>query len=427
MRRTDLAVIALVCAGLPAGARAEGEVRTPNDAAQQAGLDLVRSLGVDFDGDGQVDTLGACRGQRGLKLCVFGRDAGGAVLRLALPWAGGSELKSIEARDLNPKLPGQEVLLEVYDETPDEKVKRIRIYSGYPQPREIFTSVIFRAKDEGERPEWEQPGVVAFGDARPGWYFWDTDHDGVLEIFVRRRAQLLKVPRAAAGPARLLTGVREAVYRWQDDSEDGGYREVEKDRFRDFLPAYEVATVSGSGAFIPEETLSDLHAEALAAAVYAATEGAPVAEEVSVDRAAFFRHGADKDLSTAWIEDDAKGDGRGEWLELTLKEAASIHMVRVVGGCVDDQRTFSRHNAPEQFEVRFDSGERAIVDLAEPERPDGPAIAVLLAPLPGRPFARQALVFFDGKIRSERVRITLQTAKRQGRANHTCISEVSVH
>lgn len=417
-------VVSLALAG---GALAQSEKRTPNDAAKKEGYDLLRSLAVDFDGDGATETLGVCQAERGLRLCVFSDDEKGAVLKETLPWAGGTRLKELEAKDLNPKLPGQEIILELYDETPDEKVKRVRVYTGYPKAREIFTSVIFRPKNQSERAEWERDDVVKYGDARPGWYFWDEDGDGVTEIFVRRRAQVIKVPRRPDGPAKLLTGVREAVYAWTADSRGGSYKEIEKDRFRDFLPAYEVAGVRASSAWLPKKQLEDLEAEALAKAVYAATDGETVKNDVQVDLTPFMARAADKDLATAWIESDAKGPGKGEWVELELAEAAPIRMVRVVGGCVEDKRAFRQHNVPDRFEVRFDSGERSLVDLRDVKDPDRPAVAILQLPLKDRPWAKQTLVFFDGNVRSKKVRLTLEGAKRQGRGNRTCISEVSVH
>lgn len=401
---------------------------TPLDAAKKARLELEKTLVTDFDGDGAPDTVGVCRGDRGLALCVFGyedKDRRRAKLEARLPWAGGTRLKSLEAQDLLPGLAGMEVLLEVYDETPDEKVKRIRIYAGHPQPREVFTSVIFWPKDENKRPEWERPEVVKYGDARPGWYFEDVDGDGAQEIIVRRQAQLLRVPREPE-PAKLLTGVREAIFAYTGGA-TGRFTERREGRFRDFLPALDVTEVRGSAVWLPQKLLEDLQAEALAKAVYEATDGKPVENEVKVDFSPFFAKVADKDLSTAWIEDDAEGDGKGEWVELTLPEAKPIHMVRVVGGCVGSKREFRQHNVPLRYELRFDSGERTLVDLEDKERPMRPAVAVLELPLKDKRWAKQTLVFLDGKVRSKTVRITLEKAKRQGRANRTCISEISVH
>lgn len=427
MWRSGVVALGLSLAHAAAPARAEEPKRTPEQVARKGGVKLIKSISLDFDGDGRDETVGACEGERGVRLCVFGEDEQGATLAELLPLAGGITLKELEAKDLHRGRPGQEVLLEVYDETPDEKVKRIRIYSGFPKTREIFTSVIFRQKKERARPEWEADDVVKYGDARPGWYFWDRDDDGVDEIFVRRKAQLLRVPRATDGPAKLLTGVRESVYAFTEDDAGGRYQERDKDMFRDFLPAYDVARVTGSGAFVPKEELENLQAEAMAAAVYGDAAGAQLGDIPKVDLSPYFARAADRNLSTAWVENDPKGAGKGEWIALDLDAPKEIHMVRIVGGCVDDAQSYRGHNVPRQLEVRFDSGERSLVDTRNVQSPDRPAVAILQTPLKDRPWASQLLVFFHGKVKSQKVRITIEEVARQGRANQTCISEVSVH
>jgi hypothetical protein len=47
--------------------------------------------------------------------------------------------------------------------------------------------------------------------------------------------------------------------------------------------------------------------------------------------------------------------------------------------------------------------------------------------LADRPFAKTTLIFFDGKAEANKVRITLEKSIKQGKGNHTCISEISVH
>jgi hypothetical protein len=51
----------------------------------------------------------------------------------------------------------------------------------------------------------------------------------------------------------------------------------------------------------------------------------------------------------------------------------------------------------------------------------------MLVPVQNRKYARQALIFFDGKTEAQRIRLSLVDSKRGGRANQTCISEISVH
>lgn len=426
----------VILTGLPALAENQRR-RTPNEAASRAGLSVLQSLRADFDGDGAEEVIAACEDDEGIRLCVFGEDEKGSILRTTLPPARGTKLHRIEAKDFHSGRPGTDIWLEVYDETPDEKVTRVRIYTGAPAPLEIFESAIYRAKSEAERGPWEQPDVIRYGDAQPGWYFQDVDGDGILEIFVRRRPQVIEVPRDGVGQTRLLTGVREAMFRWESGAEGGRYLPSGKEHFRDFLPPYPLENATGSSAFVPPQQLNELKSEALARVVQSASGGpgdggqtpqSPPNEEVSkLDFSPFYRHAIDGDLNTAWIENDSKGPGLGEWLEVQLASPQPIRMVRVVGGCTRDSNTYRRHNRPERYELRLDDGAPITVDEGDPKREARGMEALMLVPVQNRKYAQQALIFFDGKTQAQRIRLSLVDSKRGGRANQTCISEISVH
>lgn len=439
-RTAAIALWAAVVSLTPVPAAAETQRRTPNDAASQAGLSLLRSLRTDFDGDGKEEVIAACEDDAGIRVCIFGENEKGSVLRATLPPARGTQLHRIEAKDFHSGRPGADIWLEVYDETPDEKVKRVRIYAGVPEPHEIFESSIYRAKRKSERGVWEQPDVIRYGDAQPGWYFQDNDNDGILEIFVRRRPQLLEVPRAGVGQTRLLTGVREAMFRWEPRPDGGRYVPSGKEHFRDFLPAYPLRAATGSSAFVPAQQLNEMKAAALTRAVQTLGQSAPEAaapareaaatkedEDSMLDFSPFYRNAIDGDLDTAWIENDTKGPGLGEWLEVQLEAPQPIRMVRVVGGCTRDAKTYRVHNRPERYELRLDDGAPITVDEADPQRAAQGLEGMMLVPVQNRKYAQQALIFFDGKTEAQRVRLSLVDSKRGGRANHTCISEISVH
>lgn len=418
---------------------AKTEAPGPELAAQQGGFALLRSMSTDFDGDGTDETVGACQKAQRIYLCVFSIEEEGARLQAPLLVTGGPRLEGMGVLDLHRGRPGSEVWITVSEETPDDVAKRTRIYSGVGGTREVFTTVSFQAKPGKAQEEWRASDVVAFGDASPGWSARDDDDDGVFELYVRRKPQLLKVARGGAGPAKFLTGVREGVYRWVDSAGGGAFVEADTERFRDFLPAYEVAQVKASSAWVPPAVLAQWKAEAAERALLAAAQGADgqspettegggvASSEAGPDLSAFFAHAADQDLQSAWIEDDKKGPGIGEWVEVELGEAAPIHMVRWVGGCTASEAAYRQHNVPERIELRLDGGAPSIVDLQTPERPAPPALAILQAPLQGRPWAKQALVFFDGKTRARSVRLRLLDVVRRGKSNQTCISEISVH
>jgi len=397
---------------------------TLKQAAAKKKLEIVEKTNADIDGDGTVDTVAACRLSGGqLALCIFGENDDGAVLKHLLPKAGGKKLRFIKTQDLLPEIAGQEIMLEVYDETPDEKVKRVRVYAGHPEPREIFTSVIFRSKNSAKRANWEQPGVVKYGDARAGWYFFDMDDDGKHEILVRRRAKVISVKRRGEDPAKLLVGVNEAVFEYTGDPSDGSFQERGQVYFNDFLqPGYDVAEVRSSSTYIQPSVLAEMQSEALAAAVYGGDD-APA--EVKVDRAKFTERVADKSTDTAWIE-DGKGIGADEWVELVLDEPAKVHMVRIVPGCLESKREYRRFNVPTKLQIQLD-GKPYFIDLRKPDRPDAPVLGMLAMPLPGKKWAKQYLVFFEGDREAKNVKVMIESAKRQGNGKNTCIAEVSVH
>jgi len=402
------------------------------DAVVKAkGYALLKELRGDFDGDGREDVVVALSSKSGVQVGVLTGEPSKLALTTVFPPSGGNELKSLEFTHLMPPQEAPEAVLEVYGENPDEKLKRIRVYTGVTKPREVFSSVIFRAKDKSAREDWERlPGIVVYGDARPGWYFDDVEGDGTMEIIVRKDPQLLKLPRDDDEPANLLTGVRESVYELMGGADSSVYVERPAKRFTDFLPMLPVEKVTGSGAWMPKQERADLESEALSAALYAAAESTDdkaVPDNVEIDLSPYFARVADKNFDTAWIEDDAKGHGKGEWFMLHLAEGSAVRMVRFVPGCIADKKSFKDHNVPTRVELRFDDGEMLTVDLTKPKKPERPAVAMLELPLKNREVGTQTLVFFPKEIATKTVKVTILDVKKQGKANNTCFSEVSVH
>jgi hypothetical protein len=464
--------IALLCCALATAsplalAQAKSARRTTAEALKQKGLELVKHADIDIDGDGRKELFCVGRDKEGLRLVLVGEASDGAVVTQVLPPAKGKDIASFLGKQLIPPSSSQQVVLEVYDDNPDEKVKRVRIYGMRDGVvKEIFTSVLRRSKNAAERPSWEtDASIVQYGDARGGWFFLDNEEDGISEIYVRKKPQIIEID-GKDGPVKLLTGVREQVWRW----DAGLFAYAERgEELNNFLPALAIAKVTASSAWIPPDELRELKQQALSDALMkkAGSEGAaggefdfgledleqsaapkpkakpgpkpksaapkakpePEAEiEIEIDRTPYMRHAADKNLATAWIE-DAAGNGRGEWLQLELEEEAPIHMVRVVAGCVDTQQSFRSHNVPESFKIQLDAGSEALVNRREPTVFERPVIAFSdqIVKLTSRPWAKTTLIFFDGKREAKRVKITLDKAIKQGRGDHTCISEVSIH
>jgi len=446
-----LALLALAAATAATAAHADKSRRMTADAVKQKGLTLAKTLDADLDGDGKKELVGICTGPKGVQAVLVGEDADGAVVTFVAPPAGGKEVTKAEVKPLISKTSGQ-IVLEVFDDTPDEKVKRVRVYGGDAKSlKEIFTARIERAKNADERPEWEtDKEIVQYGDPRAGWVFEDLQDDGVMEIAVRRNtgAKIERIPKDGGGEVKLLVGVREQV--WTYDAGTGRYA-AGPEQLNDFLPAYTIKDVAASSAWVEPKTLKELKSQALSDALSqaaasdakapkdAAKDGGAggsskakekeLSDDIKIDLAPFIKPAADGSLSTAWIEGNDKTDGKDEWVEVTLDEEQAIHMVRLVLGCVNSKEDFRAHNVPESFTIQLDNGGQYEVNRRAPGKFEGQILAFSdnLVKLQDRPWAKTTLVFFDGKTEAKKVRVTLDKAIKQGRGNQTCISEISVH
>lgn len=490
---------AVVCCGLVLWSMtAQGQARrssrrTTAEAMRQKGLTLVKHADIDVDGDGRKELFCVGRDDDGVRLVLMGEEPQGAVVVQVLPDAKGKDVVSLQGRQLVPPRTSFQVALEVADNNPDEDVTRIHVYGmDDGVVKEMFSSVLRRSHSAIERPVWETDSrVVRYGDVSGGWSFADDDGDGVSEIHVRRKPQLIEIEGEKA-PVRLITGVREQVWKWNEASfsyVDSG--EV----LQNFLPALEVAKVTASSAWIPPEELKALQqppapaaevkkpgsegaaggdfdfgledleqpespaptkkpAEpkkskkpaspnpatkkgastsqtktAAPAAAVGDTPQGPSEPPVVVDRTPYMRFAADRNLATAWIE-DASGVGKGEWVELELAKEAPIRMVRVVAGCVATKESFTSHNVPESLSIQLTATQQAAINRRQPTSFASPVLAFsdfVVPPAKDRPWAKTTLIFFDGKTVSQRVRLTLDKVAAQGDGEQTCISEVSIH
>lgn len=447
----SLPLLALCAVTLAAGpVLAEKSRRTTAEAVKAKGLTLQKVLDADLDGDGRKEVVGVTTGPKGVQVVLVGEDPDGAVVTFVAPPAVGKDVAKADVKALVPPANSQQVILEVYDETPDEKVKRVRVYGADGagaslKLKEIFNSKIERSRDKEERPLWEtDSSIIKYGDPRPGWYFEDIQEDGISEVLVRRNngAQIISIDKSGGDPVKLLTGVRETV--WSFDVDKNQYVKGEE-RLNDFLPAYTITGVEASSAWVEPRELKALKAQALSEALQTATaESAPekkkgkgskgkgdtdLTDEVQVDLSPYMKRAADGSLASGWIEGDEKGEGRGEWVELTLEEEDAIHMVRIVSGCVNTKGDYRGHNVPESFSIQLDGGSQNEVNRRERGKFDGEIAAFTddIVKLADRPWAKTTLVFFDGRTEAKKVRVTLGRAIKQGKGNRTCISEISVH
>lgn len=420
--------------------------QTPDEAASKKGYKLIKTLDnnvvsaafngapIDVTGDGVVDIVGVCSGDSGLRLCIFGENEEGAVLNDIVADAGGDQLESLEIKNVIGTSPALEIILTVKGETPDEKFRKFLIYAAGSNGklRSVLSTAQYEPKankkidvgnDAGDENKMElreilrDPNLVQYGDASPGWSLVDIDEDGTSELLVRRRPQIVAVPVEAGAMGsvkqgnkhvvRFLTGVREAVYTFDGLPETGRFVESHDDHLSDFLPAYTVLGVTADNAYLDPT-----------AALLAGDD--PSAKNAVITQ------GADRDMTTAWIENDEKGFGKGTWLEVKLDAERPIHMIRLVGSCAGDKKSYNDHNVIEKFTVSF--GRRtASIDRGQLSKTQGAVKAAVDMPIKDRNWAKQTLIFFDGNDKAQTVRIMIDDVKRQGKSNQTCIAEVSVH
>lgn len=423
--------------------------QTPDEAASKKGYKLIKTLDnnvvsaalngapIDVTGDGIVDLVGVCRGDSSLRLCIFGENEEGAVLNDVVADAGGDQLESLEVKNVIGSSPALEIIATVKGETPDEKFRKLLIYAAGSNGklRSVLSTAQYEPKankkvdignDAGNdkddnkmelREILRDPNLVQYGDASPGWSLVDIDEDGTFELLVRRRPQIVAVPVEAGATGsikqggkhvvRFLTGVREAVYTFDGLPETGRFVESHDDHLSDFLPSYPILGVTADNAYLDPT-----------AALLAGDD--PAAKNAVITQ------GADRDMTTAWIENDEKGFGKGAWLEVKLDAERPIHMIRLVGSCAGDKKSYNDHNVIEKFTVSF--GRRtASIDRSQLSKTQGAVKAAVDMPIKDRNWAKQTLIFFDGNDKAQTVRIMIDDVKRQGKSNQSCIAEVSVH
>lgn len=403
------------------GARAEPVAKPLPTLLAAKGYTLVgKPLLVQLRSNGAPLEVAACANDEGLSLCVTHATPEKRTWKGATSPLGGSKLKSLRAEDVVPGVAGDEIIVEVYGATPDEKIKRIEIFTAGAPLRSIFKNAVFRSTDKRERPAWERDRrAIRFGDPRPGWFFTDDDENGTPEIRVRRRAQYIQVP-VEKGRVGVVTGVREALYQYVGDALSGQF-EQQRERIVEFAERREPVRFATSSQWLPEDVEHELSSVALAHG------GAGDEADAAVLRARqeYLQWASDRNLDTAWVE-GKKGVGEGEWVELAFEDAEPVHMVRVVAGCVADKRWMRDHDEPVVFTLQFDGRHQTLVDRDQLLKPRGKARAMIELPVKDKPWARQTIIFFDGSIKAQRVRLTIDKVDRAGRKRAACVSEIDV-
>lgn len=109
----------------------------------------------------------------------------------------------------------------------------------------------------------------------------------------------------------------------------------------------------------------------------------------------------DGDPSTAWAE-GAKGDGVGQWVDVTLPYERTVREVRILPGYAKRPDLFAKYNRPKRLRLDFSDGSSTTVSLA-----DAPA-----------------LQRFPVRASADKVRVTILDVYRGSTRDETYISEI---
>ena len=102
-------VTTLWLAATPAEAQAKSSRRTTAEALKQKGLQMVKFIDVDMDGDGRKELMVVGRDKDGLRLVLVGENPEGAVVVQVLPPAQGKEIASFVGQAMLPPATSQQV------------------------------------------------------------------------------------------------------------------------------------------------------------------------------------------------------------------------------------------------------------------------------------------------------------------------------
>jgi hypothetical protein len=394
--------------------------------AGKRGLNVAAMLPpLDIDNDGKLEIVAAAAPEDPVEfVLVVWRATGNKVAHAwqSEPTGADAYKRLVFWNMVEEKRP--EIVLELVEHTPDETLNQLRVYRAQPggitQVLRIAVPVV--------KPE-KQPGRITYGDETPGYRVEDVDNDGNKEVLVKREPRTLVVKTRHDETRTLVLGVKENVFRW--DRASGAYAPG-PDRFENFLLARKPKQVLASSQKLPPEAkpaepkTMDVSLDDVSGAVGDGKAPAAPPPDKKEEPAPMAIWGADNNLDTAWVE-NAAGPGEGEWVQLEFGESVPVRMVRVVPVCAKDEETMASHNELTAFSIYFAGSPRVSVDRKEKVPGDMGVLAVVEAPSPERKFAPQVLVFLTPGTESSMVRVMIDKVKKRGKANDTCVAEVSVH
>ncbi len=318
----------------------EAAVRLASEGWVVAGERLA-----DLYGDGAAEAI-VVEGQLGpegpdpqrVRLSVYERGdppkAGGPrpwKATFTSPAVTGSRASLLEVRPLGCGGKGLAVLAELVDERPDEIRRTILAYAGLPRsPSQLLRF--------GTTSGHRDPSLVdvSFADQRLGVTAHDLDGDGVLELFLHHEPTLLPLVGPTGEAREALVGYRQRAFR----CEGGRYRTA-KERYVDLLrPVGAAPGLAGDGA---PATGTKVRA--------------------------------------------------GDRLRVDAKLGTTVRAVRLVPGCGATAAAWKQSGEVRRARLHGLAPSPIDLDLDAPVPARGqPVRAAGVVPLPGAPWARQALV-----------------------------------
>jgi len=424
-----VAALALAAPTWAADAALEG-------AAAKRGIEVLRALTVDVDGDGRPEVLVAGQVEDGITLSIWRKVADKPYTQLfASAVFDGDAVLRLEARQLVAD-PAPETIFELREASPDETIRHLIISrwlnaSLVPIYEASFPIGDIDAVEAGET-------TLAFGETAAGYRFEDVDSNGQIELAVRRDLKSILAQRPDRSLLRAVVGARETVLRFDPKAGRAGEYVARQEQFYPYLVERKPAHFTGSSQRLPPELDIKFKREAIdkgVSAVFAgAASSAPevdggLASEDGGQEPAMQRDpapmaiwGADNQVDTTWCA-GVDGDGQGQWWQADFKQPTTLRMIRVIFGDPRSAKTLAKSNDVTGFVLAFSTGERVTVDRKDLAFCSGPLAGIKDTPLGGDRPGTQTIVFFNKPISATWVRVEIGRVQRRAKGGETCLSE----
>ncbi|MBN2359008.1 MAG: hypothetical protein JXR83_06115 [Deltaproteobacteria bacterium] len=409
-------------------------------AAAKRGIEVLRALSVDLDGDRRPEALVAGLVERGITLSLWRKvDEKPYQQLFASEIYDGDAVLRLEARQLVADAT-LETILELREASPDETLRRL-IVSRWHNATLI---PVFEGTFPTGNIEKAEPGetILAFGETTAGYRLLDIDGDGQVELMLRRDLKTVLAQRPDRSTLRAVVGARETVMRFDPKAGRAGEFVTRQEQFFPYLIESRPTRFSGSSQRLPPELDRKYKREAIdrgvtevfhgihssAPAVDAGAQSEDAGQELAMQRdpAPLAGWGADGKIETAWCVGVA-GDGQGQWWRADFSEPTDLRMVRLVFGDASSAKAMARSNDVTGFVLVFSTGDRVTVDRKDLSFCSGPLAGIRDTPLGGDRPGVQTMVLLSKSIRATWVQVDIGRVQRRAKSGETCLAEAVLY